>query len=104
MENGYLSTIIELPKNEFELFSDIYLLNYLISELAVIHYLKEKLYVNKFNNLLSNHIETFGKKIKEHVDNVKVECRKTNVAMHLYIKEEEFSNVLEIIDANKSGK
>lgn len=70
----------------------------------MIHYLKEKLYVNKFNNLLANHIETFGKKIKEHVDNVKIECRKINVAMHLYIKEEEFTNVLEIIDANKSGK
>lgn len=64
--------MIELPKNEYELFSDIYLMNYLLCDLAAVHFLKEKLYVIKYNSLLANHIDTFGKKIKEHCDYVKV--------------------------------
>lgn len=72
VENGYLCTIIDLPANEYELFSDLYLLNYLLVELAAVHLLKERLYIARFNNLMSAHIDLFAKRIKEHIDTLRV--------------------------------
>jgi hypothetical protein len=54
------------------LFSDLYLLNYLVAELAALHLLKERLYVGKFNSLMSTHTDAFAKRVREHIEAVKI--------------------------------
>ena len=39
-DNGYLPSIIELPVNEEELFEEHYTICYLVTQLAVVHYIR----------------------------------------------------------------
>jgi hypothetical protein len=50
----------------------LYLLNYLVAELAALHLLKERLYVGKFNSLMSTHTDAFAKRVREHIEAVKI--------------------------------
>jgi hypothetical protein len=104
VENGYLCTILDLPRNDFELFSDLYLLNYLLTELAALHLLKERLYVGRFNSLMGSHADAFAKRLREHVEAVRVESRKVNVEMGQYVGEGEFEAVVELIESSRVGK
>jgi len=44
-ENGYLTTTIEIPKTSEELFSDYYVLTYLLAKLAITLYGKQKFFM-----------------------------------------------------------
>ena len=65
--------------------------------MAALHLLKERLYVGKFNSLMSTHTDAFGKRVREHIEAVRVESRKVNVDMGQYIGEAEFNAVVELI-------
>jgi hypothetical protein len=53
-ENGYLTTVIDLPNNEGEVVEDHYLVVYLLAELAVVHFLKQKAYAAKYSTLMAS--------------------------------------------------
>lgn len=104
VENGYLCTVSELPRNDYELYSDLYLLNYLLTELAAVHLLKERLYVGRFNSLMGTHADAFAKRIKEHVEGVRMESKRIHVDMRQYVGEMEFNEVVELIESGRVTK
>jgi hypothetical protein len=71
--NGYLTALTSLPLDEEELLAEHHLLTYLVAELAVVHYLKQKSYSHKFNALLASYSDAFGRHLKDHLQKVKEE-------------------------------
>ena len=64
LENGFLTSVIDIPKSESEVFSDLYLLAFLATKLAVTLYLQQKVFINKFNALTIGQNDNFGSRIK----------------------------------------
>lgn len=58
------------------------------------HLLKERLYVGRFNSLMGTHADAFAKRIREHVEGVRVESKRINVDMGQYVGETEFNGVV----------
>jgi hypothetical protein len=92
----------ELPRNDYELFSELYLLNYLLTELAAVHLLKERLYVGRFNSLMATHADAFAKRIREHVEGVRVESKRVHVDIGQYVGEAQFTAVVELIESGRA--
>jgi len=65
--NGFLTSVIRLPETEQELFSDLYLLNYLVAKFAVTIFMQHKVFKGKFNLQLPNPNENLAHKIKDHI-------------------------------------
>ena len=64
LQNGYLPTVIDIPQSEQQVFSNLYVLLYLVTQLSVIHYLKHKEFIHKFNTLTTAHNDSFGTRVK----------------------------------------
>jgi hypothetical protein len=85
IENGFLTSIIELPQTDSEILSDLYLLCFLVTKLAVTHFIRMRTYINKFNAMITCQNEKFGARIKEHITRVGELSEKVGLSCHKFV-------------------
>jgi len=52
----------------------------------MVHYLKQKIYINKYNSLMSTQSDLFGRRIKEHIAKVKEAGKKITLTNCEYVR------------------
>lgn len=99
LENGYLTTVIELPQNQGELLEDHFLVTYLVAELAVVHLLKQKTYISKYSTLMGSQGEKFSRRVKEHIGKALEVGKKMGGC--LLVSEGDFKKLIEVLDCRQ---
>ena len=79
--------------------TDHYELCYVLADLAVLHYLKQKMFVSQKNSLIGSYSDLFGKRVKNHLDKSIETGRKMKVGNNLddVIRMEHFEQLSSIL-------